>query len=71
MISWWMLLGMTSVLDKICRGNRNIHFMFNNIVFFGNLSFNEIMWGKYSTAREDREDNIMYRRQDAISMPDN
>jgi len=32
-ISWWMLLRMRSVLDKICRGNRNIHFMFNNFFF--------------------------------------
>jgi len=26
---------------------------------------------KYRTARQDGEDNIMRRRQDAISMPDN
>ena len=64
-----MLLRMRSVLDKICKGNRNIDFMFNNFLF-GNRSVNEIMWEKYGTARQDREDNIMRRRQDAISMPD-
>jgi hypothetical protein len=45
--------------------------MFNNILFFGNLSVNEIMWEKYCTARQDREDNVMRSRQDGISMPDN
>ena len=41
------------------------------IFFFGNHSFNEIMWEKYGTARQDREDNMLRRRQDAISMSDN
>jgi hypothetical protein len=62
---------MRSVLDKICRGNRNIPFMFNNIFSPGKRSVNAIMWEKYGTARQDTEDNIMRRRQDAISMPDN
>jgi hypothetical protein len=66
-ISWWMIRRMRSVLDKIFRGNRNIHFMFNNIFFPGNRSVDEIMWEKYGTARQD---NKRRPRQDAISTPD-
>jgi len=52
---------------KGCRKNENTHFMFT-IFFPENLVVYEIMWKRYVTAREATDDNIIWRREDAICM---
>jgi hypothetical protein len=54
---------------QIYRENQNTQFVLNNIFpkivpFWDNLE-------KYGRARQATDDNIMLRRKDAISMPDN
>jgi hypothetical protein len=39
-----VLLRMRNVSDKICRKNRQTHFVFNNFFFFENRATYKIMW---------------------------
>jgi hypothetical protein len=60
-ISRWILLRIRNVSDKSCRENQNTHFMFNN--FFPSRKSCRL-WdnvGKYGTARQDTDDNIIRR----------
>jgi hypothetical protein len=50
---------MRIISDRNCRENQNSHFVFNNILFFKNGAFFEIMWKKYGRAGRATDDNII------------
>ena len=55
-ISLSVLLRMRNVSDKICRKNRNTHFVFNNY-FPKIVPVYEIMWKKCCTTGQATDDN--------------
>jgi hypothetical protein len=57
----WIPLKMRNISDNSCRENQNTHFMFNK--WSGKSS---CLWDnveKYGTARQARDDSIMWRRR--------
>jgi hypothetical protein len=59
---------MRNVLDKRCRENQNMHYVLNKFFSPENRAVYEIVWKKYSRAREAAED---YRTAHAPCMLDN
>ena len=51
--------GLGCMVPCLFRENRNTHFMFNNLVSFGNRANYAIMWGKCSTGRQATHDDII------------
>jgi hypothetical protein len=44
------------------------HILCSLYFFSNNLAVYELMWKRYDTAREATDDNIIWRREDAICM---
>jgi hypothetical protein len=64
-LSHWILLRMRIVSGKGCRGHQNTHFVVRNF-FPENRATYEIMWKKYTTARQATDDNIIRSRNSRI-----
>ena len=48
------------IFKRICRENRNTHFIFNKFNFFYNRAVYEIMWKKYCRAGQSTDDNMVH-----------
>jgi len=59
-ISHSILLIIRNISDIICRENRNIHFIFNNSLFFWKSCRLWDIVEKYSTTGEATDDNMVY-----------